>query len=84
MHSLPSPVERRGQKSYKPEFFDVLKKEREADEAARETVEWVRQVRFTSLWALWWEQLMLSTACRETVWAPGGRNEMSCSNLVGC
>ncbi|KAG2004670.1 hypothetical protein CC2G_003205 [Coprinopsis cinerea AmutBmut pab1-1] len=41
MHSLPSPVIRRSQKIYKPEFFDVLQKERDARDAVRLAKEWI-------------------------------------------
>ncbi|TFK24018.1 hypothetical protein FA15DRAFT_687660 [Coprinopsis marcescibilis] len=41
IHSLPSPVVRRSQKTYKPEFFDVLQKEKDARDAVRATREWV-------------------------------------------
>ena len=41
MHSLPSPVPRRSQKIFKPEFFEVLKKSREAEESVMDTEEWL-------------------------------------------
>ncbi|KAF8908184.1 Rad17 cell cycle checkpoint protein-domain-containing protein [Gymnopilus junonius] len=41
LHSLPSPVPRRGQKYYKPEFFAFLNKEKEAWEGVRTTRDWV-------------------------------------------
>ncbi|KAJ3520257.1 hypothetical protein NM688_g9188 [Phlebia brevispora] len=42
MHSLPTPVPRRSQKPYKPEFFEALSKEREADDALRDVHHWLR------------------------------------------
>ena len=44
LHSLPSPVERRNQKNYKPEFFDVLKRSRECEDGIRDTHQWIRKV----------------------------------------
>lgn len=41
MHSLPSPVQRRSQKVYKPEFFDVLKKEKDARDGVRLARQWI-------------------------------------------
>jgi cell cycle checkpoint protein len=41
MHSLPSPVARRGQKQFKPAFFEALKKEREAADAVASVQEWL-------------------------------------------
>lgn len=40
LHSLPCPVTRRGQKILKPEFFEMLKREREAEEG----IELVRRI----------------------------------------
>jgi cell cycle checkpoint protein len=40
IHALPSPVERRGQKMYKSDWFDIMKKTRDAEDA----VERVRAV----------------------------------------
>ncbi|GJE92350.1 Rad17-domain-containing protein [Phanerochaete sordida] len=45
LHALPTPVPRRGQRNYKPEFFDFLRKQREAEENVAETLGWLRQVR---------------------------------------
>ncbi|KAK7062650.1 RFC checkpoint protein Rad17 [Paramarasmius palmivorus] len=41
LHSLPSPVERRSQKVFKPEFFDFLNKEKDAWEAVRDVKSWI-------------------------------------------
>ncbi|KAI0794827.1 Rad17 cell cycle checkpoint protein-domain-containing protein [Abortiporus biennis] len=41
LHSLPSPVQRRNQKPYKPEFFENLKKEREAEDGIRDVQTWL-------------------------------------------
>ncbi|EGO29654.1 hypothetical protein SERLADRAFT_445435 [Serpula lacrymans var. lacrymans S7.9] len=41
LHSLPSPVARRGQLVCKPEFFDVRKREVEAADAVRDVQLWV-------------------------------------------
>ncbi|PPQ69263.1 hypothetical protein CVT24_000069 [Panaeolus cyanescens] len=41
LHSLPSPVPRRSQKAYKPEFFACLQKEKGAWEGVRSTREWL-------------------------------------------
>lgn len=55
LHALPSPVARRSQKIYKPEYFEVLKKERDARDGVGRAREWVlgldvnvAQVRFRS------------------------------------
>ncbi|EJD07726.1 P-loop containing nucleoside triphosphate hydrolase protein [Fomitiporia mediterranea MF3/22] len=42
LHSLPSPVTRRGQKMYKPEFFDVLKKTHDAEDAVLDVWTWLQ------------------------------------------
>ncbi|KAI5116697.1 hypothetical protein M0805_000022 [Coniferiporia weirii] len=42
LHALPSPVVRHGQKMYKPEFFDVLKKTREAEDAVNDVWRWLQ------------------------------------------
>ncbi|KDQ55490.1 hypothetical protein JAAARDRAFT_195860 [Jaapia argillacea MUCL 33604] len=42
LHSLPSPVTRRSQKIFKPEFFDVLSKHRECEDAVEDVLEWTR------------------------------------------
>lgn len=54
MHSLPSPVQRRSQKVYKPEFFETLKKEKDARDGVRLARDWIvdedmKQVRVPSL-----------------------------------
>ncbi|PPQ71519.1 hypothetical protein CVT26_010390 [Gymnopilus dilepis] len=41
LHSLPSPVPRKGQKVFKPDFFANLGKEKEAWEGVREVRGWV-------------------------------------------
>lgn len=41
LHALPSPVTRRSQKTFKPEFFDVLKKEKDAMDGVRDVREWL-------------------------------------------
>ncbi|KIY50228.1 P-loop containing nucleoside triphosphate hydrolase protein, partial [Fistulina hepatica ATCC 64428] len=41
LHSLPSPVERRGQKIFKPEFFDIWTKEKDAHERVRDVRTWL-------------------------------------------
>lgn len=41
LHSLPTPVERRNQKFFKPEFFEILKKEKEAADAIVDTRRWL-------------------------------------------
>ncbi|KAF8218236.1 Rad17 cell cycle checkpoint protein-domain-containing protein [Mycena galopus ATCC 62051] len=41
LHSLPTPVPRRGQKLFKPEFFDYLAKEKDAWEAVRDVRGWI-------------------------------------------
>ncbi|KAF7318952.1 hypothetical protein HMN09_00231000 [Mycena chlorophos] len=41
LHSLPSPVPRRSQKSFKPQFFDFLAKEKDAWDAVREVRGWI-------------------------------------------
>ncbi|KAK7689412.1 hypothetical protein QCA50_007204 [Cerrena zonata] len=43
LHSLPSPVTRRNQKNYKPEFFDVLKRSRDCEDGIRDTHQWIRK-----------------------------------------
>ena len=44
LHSLPTPVERRNQKFFRPEFFDNLKKAKEAAEAIDDTRRWLTDV----------------------------------------
>ena len=46
LHSLPCPVVRRNQKPYKPEFFDVIKTEREAADSIVDVHDWLRKVGF--------------------------------------
>ncbi|EJD40741.1 P-loop containing nucleoside triphosphate hydrolase protein [Auricularia subglabra TFB-10046 SS5] len=41
LHSLPTPVPRTGQKMYKPEFFETLRKTREAEGGARDVLAWL-------------------------------------------
>ncbi|KAJ7916174.1 Rad17 cell cycle checkpoint protein-domain-containing protein [Mycena leptocephala] len=41
LHSLPTPVPRRGQKLFKPEFFDFLTKEKDAWDAVRDVRGWI-------------------------------------------
>ncbi|KAJ7211337.1 Rad17 cell cycle checkpoint protein-domain-containing protein [Mycena pura] len=43
LHSLPSPVPRRGQKLFKPEFFDFLAKEKDAWDAVRDVRGWLME-----------------------------------------
>ncbi|KLO11926.1 Rad17-domain-containing protein [Schizopora paradoxa] len=43
LHALPSPVPRRSQKLYKPAFFDVLKRTREAEEAVSDVRLWMQE-----------------------------------------
>ncbi|KAI0689660.1 Rad17 cell cycle checkpoint protein-domain-containing protein [Cytidiella melzeri] len=43
LHSLPSPVPRRGQRPYKPEFFDNLKFTREGVDGLRDVQDWLRR-----------------------------------------
>lgn len=42
---MPVPVPRRSQKMFKPEFFEQLKKTREASDAAWDVSEWFSRVR---------------------------------------
>jgi cell cycle checkpoint protein len=44
LHSLPSPVARRSQKFFKPEFFEVLKRERVGMDAVRDARRWLCNV----------------------------------------
>ncbi|KAJ7078487.1 Rad17 cell cycle checkpoint protein-domain-containing protein [Mycena epipterygia] len=41
LHSLPTPVPRRSQKVFKPEFFDFLTKEKDAWDAVRDVRGWI-------------------------------------------
>ncbi|KAK0450286.1 Rad17 cell cycle checkpoint protein-domain-containing protein [Desarmillaria tabescens] len=41
LHSLPTPVERRSQKIFKPEFFDYLNKEKDGWEGVRDVRRWL-------------------------------------------
>ncbi|TFY52729.1 hypothetical protein EVJ58_g9851 [Rhodofomes roseus] len=41
LHSLPSPVQRRNQKPYKPVFFEKLQHEREAEDGLRDAQDWL-------------------------------------------
>ncbi|KAF8529721.1 Rad17-domain-containing protein [Hysterangium stoloniferum] len=44
LHALPSPVPRRSQKIFKPEFFDALKKTREAEGGLIDTENWLNVI----------------------------------------
>ncbi|KAG7092916.1 hypothetical protein E1B28_009221 [Marasmius oreades] len=41
LHSLPTPVQRRSQRVFKPEFFNVLQKEKEAWEGVKDVRSWI-------------------------------------------
>jgi len=41
LHSLPAPVQRRGQRVYKPDFFNTLEKEKNAWEGVRDVRGWI-------------------------------------------
>ncbi|KAH9949687.1 Rad17-domain-containing protein [Amylocystis lapponica] len=43
LHALPSPVVRRGQRAYKPAFFDVRRAEREAVDGVHDVQAWLRR-----------------------------------------
>ncbi|KAJ7449259.1 Rad17 cell cycle checkpoint protein-domain-containing protein [Mycena latifolia] len=43
LHSLPTPVPRRSQKLFKPEFFDCLTKEKDAWDAVRDVRGWIAE-----------------------------------------
>jgi len=43
LHSLPSPVARRNQVSYKPAFFDALQRQRGAEDGLRDTQLWLQR-----------------------------------------
>ncbi|KAF8880655.1 Rad17 cell cycle checkpoint protein-domain-containing protein [Infundibulicybe gibba] len=43
LHSLPSPVTRRSQQYYKPEFFNTLRRGREAADGVADAQQWVLQ-----------------------------------------
>jgi cell cycle checkpoint protein len=43
LHSLPSPVPRRSQKYFKPEFFSFLQKEKCAWDSVRATRDWITE-----------------------------------------
>ncbi|KAJ7720282.1 Rad17 cell cycle checkpoint protein-domain-containing protein [Mycena maculata] len=43
LHSLPTPVPRRSQKLFKPEFFDSLTKEKDAWDAVRDVRGWIAE-----------------------------------------
>ncbi|THH10558.1 hypothetical protein EW146_g8336 [Bondarzewia mesenterica] len=53
LHALPSPVPRRKQKFWKPEFFESLKKENEAGEAVERVRVWLNEDGHTSLGDRW-------------------------------
>ncbi|KAG8892061.1 Cell cycle checkpoint protein rad17, partial [Tulasnella sp. 417] len=48
LHALPSPVSRRGQKTFKPEFFDVLNKTKDADRSLEDVRCWLEGMRVGS------------------------------------
>ncbi|KZV83516.1 hypothetical protein EXIGLDRAFT_683706 [Exidia glandulosa HHB12029] len=43
LHSLPAPVPRKNQKMFKPEIFEIFRKTREAEHAARDVRAWLGQ-----------------------------------------
>ncbi len=45
LHSLPSPVQRKGQLICKPEFFAALRRERVAEDAMERASSWLSSVR---------------------------------------
>ncbi|KIO18471.1 hypothetical protein M407DRAFT_225559 [Tulasnella calospora MUT 4182] len=45
LHALPSPVSRRGQKTFKPEFFDVLNKTKDAERSLDDVRCWLEGMR---------------------------------------
>lgn len=45
LHALPSPVQRRGQKTYKPEFFDALSKTKDAERSLDDVRCWLAGMR---------------------------------------
>ncbi|KAG8998506.1 Cell cycle checkpoint protein rad17 [Tulasnella sp. 427] len=45
LHALPSPVRRKGQKTFKPEFFEVLSKGKEAERSLEDVRCWFGAVR---------------------------------------
>ncbi|KAE9384487.1 checkpoint protein Rad24 [Gymnopus androsaceus JB14] len=62
LHSLPTPVPRLNQKVYKPEFFDNLKKEKEAWEGVRDVRSWIVDQGAESGWDLGaWTPIAIAT-----------------------
>ncbi|KAG8912320.1 Cell cycle checkpoint protein rad17 [Tulasnella sp. 408] len=45
LHALPSPVSRRGQKTFKPEFFDALNKTKDAERSLEDVRCWLEGMR---------------------------------------
>ncbi|KAI0327719.1 Rad17-domain-containing protein [Cubamyces sp. BRFM 1775] len=43
LHALPSPVPRRNQKPFKPSFFEVLRRQGEAEDGIRDVQLWLQQ-----------------------------------------
>ena len=82
MHSLPSPVPRKGQRNYKPEFFDFLRKQREAEDGVSETLHWLRQVRTLRFSQL--SQLKSQCVRRERRVAAAGPRATSHSSSPRC
>ncbi|KAI1798450.1 P-loop containing nucleoside triphosphate hydrolase protein [Ganoderma leucocontextum] len=44
LHALPSPVPRRGQKPFKPAFFETLKQQHEAEDGVRDVQLWLQRL----------------------------------------
>jgi len=60
LHSLPSPVTRRGQKNYKPEYFETLTKTKDAMHAVADIKMWLESGLSDAPHATWPRQLIIS------------------------
>ena len=48
LHALPTPVPRRGQKPFKPAFFESLRLQHSAEDATRDVQGWLQRVSLAS------------------------------------
>lgn len=87
MHSLPSPVRRRGQKQFKPAFFEGLKKERESLSAVKTLQDWLYESVSACFITTYWFDYLL-TQYQDPSALGGGWNKsrviLDLPRVLGC